>query len=64
MQLLSAMINLGISKAVPLLIARFGTTEIMMILAVLFMLLLHIGIPVAVFFLIYRWWKKKNNKTE
>ena len=50
--------------AIPCAIAGLGGVEIFIALMAIVMLIIRIGIPVAVIFLLYQWWKDKKNKSK
>ena len=60
----SIMVNSMFQGMIPLAIAGLGASEKLLIILVALMWMLRIVLPVLVLFFVYRWWKKKNNKTE
>jgi len=61
---LLAMVSSVFQQMIPLVIGRLGTTEILLIISMVLTLILRIVVPVLVIFLIYRWWKKKKDKSQ
>ena len=64
-QILSLIVFPVLKPSIPAAIAGLGGGEIILIIITLLMLLVRIGVPIAVIFLLYQWWKNRDkNKSE